>query len=482
MFRRASLTSIAFAVVAALAPAVAHAAPAGDDFDSAAEITSLPFTTMIDTNGSTKSADDPNPCYFWGEGSVWQKYTPQSDGLLQVAARTDTWDRMLAVYTGQRGALELEPSGCIRNGNYTVHAKAGTTYYFMLVEHSGSAAGTVSFTLRETTPEPNDNLAAATVTYVPSDHQADLTRATAEQGEVPPSCAPGATRSVWYRYTPAHAKFVQVSSGQVTSVHRAGDLSEVDCSTSYSSAVFHAAANESYLIRMAASPEATEGFQVSLRTAPDIVPHTTTWPEVPNVLGDTTLGASSGDPINQPVASGTIDLGDGTVIPVTDHHVNHRFTKDGDYRVTTTVTTPDGRTGTSVRTLKVQTHDVSVSGLMVPTSARAGQSKPVKAFVANIRREDDVTVTFYRVGANGESDKEVGRLTQRVPVSLTGTTEFPFAYTYRPEDATAGQVTFRVRAEVVGYGWRGDDKGEDNEARATTASVRPVATVSVRVE
>jgi hypothetical protein len=200
------------------------------------------------------------------------------------------------------------------------------------------------------------------------------------------------------------------------------------------------------------------------------------------VVSDTTLGASSGDPIYQPVASGTIDLGDGTVIPVTDMHVKHRFTEDGDYRVTTTVTTPDGRTGTSVRTLKVETHDVSVSGLAAPTSARAGQTKPIKAFVADIRREDDVIVTFYRVGANGESDKEIGRLTQRVPISPTGTTEFPFAYTYRPEDATAGQVTFRVRAEVVGYGWQGDDKGDDNEARATTSTVRPTATVSARVE
>ncbi|MBY8854683.1 hypothetical protein K7G98_43090, partial [Saccharothrix sp. MB29] len=79
---------------------------------------------------------------------------------------------------------------------------------------------------------------------------------------------------VWYRYTPAHAKFVQVSSAQVTSVHRADDLSEADCSPPRSTAVFHAAANESYLIRMAASPQATDGFQVSLRTAPDIVPHT----------------------------------------------------------------------------------------------------------------------------------------------------------------------------------------------------------------
>src|SRR5689334_12572779 len=105
MFRRAGLTAIALAVAAVFAPAVAHAAPAGDDFDSATEITALPHSTTLDTTGSTQADDDPNPCYFWGEGSVWQKYTAPSDGLLRVSARRGTWGSMLAVYTGQRGAL-----------------------------------------------------------------------------------------------------------------------------------------------------------------------------------------------------------------------------------------------------------------------------------------------------------------------------------------------------------------------------------------
>ena len=476
MFRRASFTAIAFAVVAALAPAVAHAAPTGDDFDSATAIISLPFGTTVDTNGSTKAEDDPNPCNFWGEGSVWHTYTAQHDGLVRATARKGSWGTMLAVYTGQRGALNLEPASCVQNGSYTVHAKAGTTYYFMLVEYNANAGGPVSFAVREITPEVNDNRSSATEATVPSDHQADLTRATAEPGETPPSCAPGATRSVWYRYTSARAKFVEIGSAQTISVHRAADLSEVDCSTFHSSAVFHAVANENYLIRLAAAPTATDGFAVSLRTAPDIAPYLSTWPQIPNVLSDTFLSASAGDPIYQPVASGTIDLGDGTVIPVTGNNVKHRFTKDGDYRVTTTVTTPDGRTGTTVRTLKVQTHDVSLSALAVPSSARAGQTKSIKASLTNIRSEDTVTVTLFRVGVNGESDKEIGRLTQRVPASLTGRTEFPFAYTFRPEDATAGQVTFRARAEVSGYGWNGDDKGDDNEARATTASVKPAST------
>ncbi|PWK82305.1 hypothetical protein C8D88_114176 [Lentzea atacamensis] len=68
-------------------------------------------------------------------------------------------------------------------------------------------------------------MASAATTTVPGDHQPDLTLATAEPGEAPPSCDTAATRSVWYRYTPARTKFVQVY-GNVISVHRASDLSE----------------------------------------------------------------------------------------------------------------------------------------------------------------------------------------------------------------------------------------------------------------
>ena len=488
MLRRTRLSALAFvtAALAALAPAVAHAAPAADDFDSATEITSLPLTTTTTTSGSTKADDDPNPCNFWGQGSVWLKYTATSDKLLRATARKSSWGTMLAVYTGQRGALALEPAGCVVNDSYTVHAKAGTTYYFMLVEYGADYGGDISFALHDGTAEANDNQASATTTTVPSDHQGDLSLATAEPGEVPSSCDATAVRSVWYRYTPTSARYVQVTSSQAISVHRATDLSEVDCvkagEGTYGGAVFNAAANQTYLVRLAAAPERAGRFTVALRTAPPISPYLSTWPGTPNVVTDTTLGASAGDPISQPVATGTIDLGDGTVIPVTGGNVTHRFTKDGDYRVTTTVTTTDGRTGSTVRTLKVETHDVSVAALTVPASARAGQTKQIKASIANIRRDDNVLVTLYRSGPGGAGEREIGRLTQLVVASPDGRTEFPFAYTYSPEDAVAGQVQFRVRAEVLGYGWAADDKGDDNEARATTASVKPAAAGSSRAD
>ncbi|SDL89547.1 PKD domain-containing protein [Lentzea albidocapillata subsp. violacea] len=474
MFRRAGLTAIALAVAAVFAPAVAHAAPAGDDFDSATEITSLPLSTTIDTTGSTKADDDPNPCYFWGEGSVWQKYTAPSDGLLRVSARRGTWGSMLAVYTGQRGALGLEPNACVQDGSYTVHAKAGTTYYFMVVDYSADYSGPLSFSLRQAAPEPNDAMASATAVTVPSDQQPDLTLATAEPGEAPPSCDTTATRSVWYRYTPARAKVVQVS-GNVISVHRAGETAELACAQRHSKVLFAAAANETYLIRAATSPHVTERVPVLLRTAPDISAGLSTWPQTPNVLEDTTFGVSVSDGNHLPFTSATIDLGDGTVLRSNGEQVKHRFTRDGDYQVTVTASVADGRTATTTRMLAVRTHDVSVAGLSVPASARAGQTKPINVSVANTRNDEDVTVVLYRVGAAGEQEREIGRLTQRVLASAQGRSEFPFAYSYRQEDAAAGQVTFRVRAEVAGYGWRGDDKGDDNEARATTTSVRPAA-------
>lgn len=63
------------------------------------------------------------------------------------------------------------------------------------------------------------------------------------------------------------------------------------------------------------------------------------------------------------------------------------------YTVTTTGSTADGRTGTGTATVEVDTHDVSVAGLSVPASGRAGQTKPIKVSVANTRQAENVRVT-----------------------------------------------------------------------------------------
>ena len=53
-------------------------------------------------------------------------------------------------------------------------------------------------------PPANDDLAAAVVvTGLPFGYRQNTREATAEAGELPPSCRPDAGRSVWFRFTPA---------------------------------------------------------------------------------------------------------------------------------------------------------------------------------------------------------------------------------------------------------------------------------------
>ncbi|MFI6097593.1 PKD domain-containing protein [Lentzea sp. NPDC051213] len=475
MSTRLRISALVAAMVAVLLPGVAHAATAGDDFDSAIEITALPLTTTIDTTGATEAADDPQSCFRQGENTVWLKYTAPADGLLRVSARSGRWGPFLAGYTGQRGALTEEPGTCTEYGGYnkTVHAKAGVTYRFLLVDHYPGWGGPVEFRLDNAAPETNDSRAAATVTGLPAEHQGDLSLATAEPGEVPPSCDTAATRSVWYRYTPAHARFVNVTTERAAmSVHRASDLSEVDCVRSgggYQGAVFSAAAGETYLIRVADVPEESRYFWVKLGTAAAISPRTSASPAPASVYRDVSFNTWAGDPIGRPLVSGTVDLGDGTTYPAATERFQHRYAKDGEYRITTTGATADGRSGSTVTTLKVETHDVTLAGLSAPATARAGQTKQLKVSVANARYDENVKVTLYRAGPDGY-EQEVGHLTQRVPV---GRTDFPFAYTYSAEDAATGKATFRAVAVVTDWD-RTDANPDDNQARAAT-TVRPAS-------
>jgi hypothetical protein len=116
--------------------------------------------------------------------------------------------------------------------------------------------------------------------------------------------------------------------------------------------------------------------------------------------------------------------------------------------------------------LRVETHDVTVTGFSVPAKARVDQTKPISVTVANTRRDETVAVELLRW--TGSYFTRVGTLTQSV---LAGhTVQFPFAYTFGAEDAAAGTVTFKAVATVV-YPGR-DDNAADNERVATT-TVRP---------
>jgi PKD domain-containing protein len=460
----------AAATLVLLTPGTAAAAPPGaDDFDDAVAITALPFEQTADAAAATAAADDPRDCYWYAGKSVWFSYTAQADGYVQAMITNAAFTPVLSAYTGTRGALAPVPGMCATYAGdaETFPVTAGTTYHLLVQSAYPPYAGEVTLRLRGVPAAPNDDVAAAErVPGLPTSSTADLERSSAAPNEAPPSCDPSATRSVWYSYTPSSARWVGVKTGAestAVSVHHGAGLSELDCEAEYGWAVFRAEVGETYLIRVASSAEDASQYYVDFRTAPALAPRASG--SYVTVFRPAEVHLSAGDPMDQPVVSAHLDFGDGTATdPATMGTVEHQYTEDGDYTLTLTVTTADGRSATGTSVLRVESHDVRVSAFTAPAKARVDTTKQFTVTVTNTRYDERVTVTLRKRTDGWGPD--VGTLTQTVPRGATVT--FPFAYTFGPDDV--GTVTFDA---VAGFAWPAEDDNPDDNTATATTTVRP---------
>ena len=474
---RPLLAVLAAATAALLVPGVAHAAaPSNDDFGSATAVTALPFKASQDVREATKAADDPTPCNTYTTWTVWYDYTATADALVRVTPAGTGTRPFVAVYTGDRGALTQVPGACRTwdtPGDATFRATAGTTYHVMFAQQYNQGDLTAEFTT--VPPAQNDDFAAAAPVSVPGDYAGDLTVASAEPGEVRPSCDPDAEKSVWFAFTPDRTRSVSAQAmydwGPGITVYRgaaATALSEVDCvrSGDRRAAVFTAVAGETYRIRVADDAEAATLYELRLDTAPPLSPFVTPYPNNPTVYTDVTLAPYSGDSLLRDFVSGEVRFGDGGSAPITGAPIVHRYAADGEYRVEVTGATADGRTGTGFGTVKVETHDVSLSDFVVPAKGRVDETKPIKVSVANTRHDETVTVTLSKLNEQGYY-QQVGQLKQWVPAAAGRKVVFPFAYTYTAADAAAGKAEFKVSASLD-PSYREDARPGDNELRGST--------------
>ncbi len=134
--------------------------PSNDDFASATVINDLPNSATESTTGATAAPDDPVTCT--NNGSVWYAFTPAVN--MQIVANTfgSTYDTVLSVYTGSRGALAMVPNAC--NDDYNglqsqvqFSAVAGTTYYFLIgfcCGYGGYGGGNLMFSVQQYIPPP----------------------------------------------------------------------------------------------------------------------------------------------------------------------------------------------------------------------------------------------------------------------------------------------------------------------------------------
>lgn len=482
--RRAWVTGLAATVITLLVPGVAWAEPpANDDFGAATAITALPFEATVSLAGATTASDDPTFCDPFARQTVWFDYTAPADGIVKATVVNSGFFAVLAGYTGTRGSLTLVPGFCEfgTNSPATFHVTAGTTYHLEAIsEFSGNTAG-LTLRVESVAPAANDDFAGAEpVTTLPARRTGDLALGALEPGEPVPSCGAATAHSVWYTYTPPTARWVSANvfgfqfSPAVT-VYRGrtlADLSEVDCAFG-SAGVFRAEVGQTYFIRIGAAEGAGNDFTIDLDNAPAITPSASPSQSEASVFDDVNFFPFSGDRLGRRLVSGEVRFGDGTSAPVTidTFMLTHRYTADGVYRVEISGATSDGRSGTGSTELRVETHDVTVTGLLVPAKARPDQTKQIMVTVANTRYDETVAVELFKQTAGGFFT-HVGTLTQSVPARSGRTVPFPFAYTFSAADAAAGTVTFKAVATISMQFPDDDDNPADNQRTGST-TVRP---------
>lgn len=132
-----------------------------DDFDCATQVGALPF---VDPHGPVASAtaapDDPAPalhqsCTNVGAGNfghtVWYRFAPSYDVVVDMTTQGSNYDTVLAVFTGGPGSFTAvacnDNAGAIApQSALSLEANAGATYHVM-VAGSGNSNGDLTFSV-----------------------------------------------------------------------------------------------------------------------------------------------------------------------------------------------------------------------------------------------------------------------------------------------------------------------------------------------
>lgn len=452
--RATMLVGAALAALLLAAP-TALAAPANDNFDSATQIAALPFSHTVDSADATVQDGEPQFCSFV-DNSVWYAITPSADMLLRADA-SGTWSSaQVNVYrqdTTGLGGLSFLDCQNWSSEPAVFRVSAGETYYLQASSLSYYGGGQLRINVQEVQPPANDDFAEATpVGSVPFADDVDLLGATAQSDE-PSDCLGSDQKTVWYAFTPSttDSYAVERSGGSwysplaVYTGESLTSLSQVACA-GWSTAIFRAETGKTYYLQLGHGHGYSGPVRVSLDTAPPATASFYHYPSDPSIFDTVLFYDYSWDPAG--IAARSWAFGDGAT--ATSSSAQHRYDTDGDYAASLAITTTDGRTAATTHNVPVKTHDVAITKLTVPQSARVGQSRQLSVGVTNTRYAETVQVALMRSIAGGGFE-QVGQVTQSVPVRAGGrTTTFSISYTFAPEDARLGKVTFQAVATIVG--------------------------------
>ena len=305
-------------------------------------------------------------------------------------------------------------------------------------------------------PPPNDNFnRAKVIPTLPFVDNVNLTFATRQPREPQPSCVGGAplSQTVWYKFTPTATSLYNLRAGSenvfvsLYSGNSLNGLSEQYCFAQYLyGATIQLTAGTTYYFQAGGLYGNSSYMLFALEPLPPPSVYLNyNWPYSPSSFDTINFWGSVNDPANQGVQQWSWDFGDGTTS--TENYPQHRYTTDGDYTVTLTVVTTDGRTGVGTQVISIRTHDVTIKKLARPKSARVGQTRKIVVSVTNSRYPENVQVQLYKSVPGGFA--QLGNLRQFVDVKPNGqATDFYLGYTFTAEDAQIGKVIFKAVAYI----------------------------------
>jgi hypothetical protein len=128
-------------------------APANDNIADATALGALPFSDQVNTAGATTEPGDPD-CVGNGP-TVWYRFTPSQDIVLNANTFGSDYDTSVSVYIGSPGSLTQIACNDDSNGmqsSVTFEASAGETYYVMVGAFASGFGGNLTFTLLEAPP------------------------------------------------------------------------------------------------------------------------------------------------------------------------------------------------------------------------------------------------------------------------------------------------------------------------------------------
>ncbi len=476
---RFSMVVAVVGLIVSAGPRAASASPpANDNFVDATAITSLPFTDSGDLSGTTTEPGEPISCIYQPQ-TVWYAFTASSAGAIKVDMSGSQGGAVFTVYQSSGGGFGgLGYRGCFFGGSMVLSTSANTTYYVQVGSYFYGSAH-VQLSVEEIPPPPNDDFAGATaVGALPFAGTADMTAATTEPGEPVTPGGLAIVGSAWYVFTATGVDSLTASTSAccaspalaVYTGSSVASLTEVK-SVFGGTLTFMPTAGTTYYFQVGRNSSFGSGsiqmpFQLAV-TPPPVVQLGFS-PFDPSTFETTTLYSFSYDPVGAGLQSWDWDLGDGS--SATGGTVTHRYATDGDYTVVLTVTTVDGRSGFASQVVHVRTHDVAITKFSAPNAASAGQTRQVSVGLQNGRYPESVQIQLFKsVPGSYNSFQLVGTLTQFVPVvGGNRTVPFDFSYTFTPDDAAVGKVTFQAIATIVNAR---DAQSADNVAISPPAKV-----------